>query len=242
MCLTLVGAPFDLVKVRQQSAPGQSAISVIQSVIRAKGLGGLFRGVGPPLLVSVPQFAVVFWAFDASRQLVRSWNGAVEEEEEESLRTVAIAGAMVAMPTTFIYAPVDRIKCLYQVDGANGRAARYSSVAACLRAVAWEGGVTSLFRGFRATLARDVLGCAYAHRTLSPPREIVRCSLHAWSNSYCQGESISACMRQRSGRSQRSRGNRTSWMAVPLLRRWQRSAQEPWQECLRGRWRFPSIQ
>lgn len=156
-CLTIVGAPFDYVKVRQQFSLGQSAISVCQSVLRKEGLRGLFRGVGPPLLVSIPQFAVVFWAFDASRRLVRSWTDSTADEED-SLQAVALAGAMVAVPTTFIYTPVDRIKCLYQVDGTHGQVSRYGSVGACLRAVAWHGGISSLFRGFRATLIRDVLG------------------------------------------------------------------------------------
>lgn len=155
VCLAVVGAPFDLVKVRQQAAPGVSALVVIRSILRKEGLNGLFRGLGPPLLVAVPTWAVVFWAFDASRGVVRTLYGTASGEE--SIFEIALAGSMVAFPTSFIYCPVDRVKCLYQLDGSQGQPARYSrGYMECMRGIWHEGGVNSLFRGFRATLARDV--------------------------------------------------------------------------------------
>ena len=160
VCLTLVGAPFDLVKVRQQAEPGSSAIRIVRSVVAAEGLRGLFRGVGPPLAAAIPSWALVFWSFDLSRQLVRQWHGkSANVTTTEDLAEVAQAGALVAIPTSFMYTPVDRIKSLYQVDGARvaaGQPALYKSVPACVSAVWREGGLRALFRGFWATLARDV--------------------------------------------------------------------------------------
>ena len=146
VCLAVVGAPFDLVKVRQQAAPGVS--TRCHSLHSRRGLNGLFRGLGPPLLVAVPTWAVVFWAFDASRGVVRTLYGTASGEE--SIFEIALAGSMVAFPTSFIYCPVDRVKCLYQLDGSQGQPARYSRGHGVYARHLYEGGVNRSSR-----LSRD---------------------------------------------------------------------------------------
>ena len=153
-CLTVVGAPFDLVKVRQQVEP-VGALTLTRSIVRSEGVRGLWRGVGPPLLVSVPTFALVFWSFDLFRRAVRS-SGLVRPG---SIAETAAAGALVAGPTSLLYTPIDRVKCLVQLDGrrvAAGKPARYAGAFDCAAAVVRDGGVRSLYRGLRLTVARDV--------------------------------------------------------------------------------------
>lgn len=153
-CLCIVGAPFDVVKVRQQTEP-LGALRVVNSILRSEGAAGLWRGVTPPLLASVPQWAIVFGTYDHARLALRRWSG----RPKDDVRDTAIAGALVAIPTSFIYTPVDRVKCTLQADGrriAAGRAARYASAADCARALWRDGGLPSLYRGYWATLARDV--------------------------------------------------------------------------------------
>ena len=99
-CLAVVGAPFDVVKVRQQLSPA-SALSVTKSILLAEGIAGLWRGVTPPLIASVPQFAIVFASFDLNRRLIQQMSG----RPRSDLRDTAIAGALVAIPTTFLYTP-----------------------------------------------------------------------------------------------------------------------------------------
>ena len=129
-CLCVVGAPFDLVKVRQQQAPGASAAAVIRTVLCVEGTRGLWRGVTPPLLVAVPQFAVVFGTYDAARRLLRRFAPSPNE-----IRDAGAAGALVAVPTSFIYTPVDRVKLALQADGrrvaSGGVVARYASALHC---------------------------------------------------------------------------------------------------------------
>ena len=156
-CLCIVGAPFDVVKVRlQQSMDARptSALHAASTIIKAEGIRGLWRGVGPPLLVAVPQFAIVFGAYEASRTLVRRHSS----QPHGNARDDAIAGALVALPTSFIYTPVDRVKLALQSDGqrlAAGLPARYSSVLDCVRQLWSAGGLSTFARGFWATLARD---------------------------------------------------------------------------------------
>lgn len=152
--LCVVGAPFDVIKVRQQTQP-LGAIPILRSIISSEGLRGLWRGVTPPLMASVPQFAIVFATYDYFRTAVQSASGRASGD----LRDTAIAGGLVAIPTSFIYTPVDRVKCSLQADGrrlASGLSPRYESAIDCVRQLWRAGGLASLYRGFWMTLARDV--------------------------------------------------------------------------------------
>ncbi|EOD33079.1 mitochondrial carnitine:acyl carnitine carrier [Emiliania huxleyi CCMP1516] len=160
-CLCVVGAPFDVVKVRQQQtrSDGASPSRIVRSILRAEGVVGLWRGVGPPLMVAVPQFALVFGSHEAARALISRHSTRPPGDG----RDAALAGALVAVPTTFVYTPVDRVKLAMQSDGrrvASGLPPLYSSASQCARQLWRSGGAASFSRGFFATLARDVPGWA----------------------------------------------------------------------------------
>jgi solute carrier family 25 carnitine/acylcarnitine transporter 20/29 len=154
-CLAVVGAPFDYVKVRQQvgEASSQSTVaSVIRNIVAREGVRGLWRGVVPQLLQAIPNFAIVNTVFDFNRRVVQRWSG----RPKGNLRDTAIAGGLVAVPTSFLYTPFDRVKCVLQADGrriARGLQPRFASPFMCAHHL-WSRG--SLFRGFGITLARDV--------------------------------------------------------------------------------------
>ena len=150
-----------MIKVRQQ-VKLTPASTIIKSVLKTEGVRGLWRGIVPPMLVAAPQFAVSFACFDINRRLVRDWFGRAPDAKDE-LVDVAAAGSLVAIPTSFLYAPADRVKCLLQFDGtrvAAGKVARFKGGWDCATTVFKQGGFRSLFSGFGATLARDVPGWA----------------------------------------------------------------------------------
>ena len=164
VCLTLVGAPFDLVKVRLQ-AHGGSALSVASSVVAGEGAFGLWRGIGPPLVSAVPTFALVSWSFAFNRRMLSTPTTAASSSSSSSSAALSpqaeaiLAGGGVAPFTALIYTPVERIKVLLQVDGervARGQPARYSGMRHCALEVLREGGLTSLYKGLAMTLLRDV--------------------------------------------------------------------------------------
>ena len=152
-CLAIVGAPFDLVKVRQQIGGVPSVFSVVRSIVRAEGVRGLWRGATPPIVAAVPQFAVVFASFDYNRKhLVPLATGL----PADNIRNTALSGSLVAVPTTLLITPFDRVKCALQDEGRRverGRPARFHDAWACALKL-WRQG--TLFRGFLVTLARDV--------------------------------------------------------------------------------------
>ncbi|KDR85354.1 hypothetical protein GALMADRAFT_234175 [Galerina marginata CBS 339.88] len=158
----LVGHPFDLTKTRlQTAAPGvyKGAFDVVKKTVAHDGITGLYRGMVPPLLGVTPIFAVSFWAYNTSKQLIFALT---PNRTSDSLSTVelATAGFLSAVPTTLITAPVERAKVLLQIQGQAGSQAKYKGVADVLKHLYKEGGLRSIFRGTGATLLRDGPGSA----------------------------------------------------------------------------------
>ncbi|KAI9004451.1 mitochondrial carrier domain-containing protein [Hyaloraphidium curvatum] len=152
MCLVAVGHPFDLIKVRlQTAAPGTytGIMDVVSKAIKADGMLGLYRGVIPPLLGITPVFALVFWGYDIGTRIVRS---VYKKPAPETLTTFEIsqAGFISAIPATALMAPMERIKVLLQMPNSP-----YKTIAQATSAAWAEGGISSLFRGTTATLLRD---------------------------------------------------------------------------------------
>ncbi|KAF5323618.1 hypothetical protein D9611_005762 [Ephemerocybe angulata] len=162
VCAVVVGHPFDLTKTRLQTAsPGAytGAIDCVKKTVAKDGVKGLYRGIVPPLLGVTPIFAVSFWAYDASKQLIFS---ATPDRKSSALSIpeLALAGFLSAVPTTLVTAPVERAKVLLQVQGQAGSEAKYKGVTDVLKHLYKEGGIRSIFRGTGATLARDGPGSA----------------------------------------------------------------------------------
>jgi solute carrier family 25 carnitine/acylcarnitine transporter 20/29 len=173
-CNVVVGHPMDLVKVRQQTATpsasssasqanrvtstilaqqSSSTFGMLRNIMVREGLPGLYQGIAAPLVAVVPAFAVMFWSYDLAKsvQLKQQQNS----ETELSLGQIAAAGAFSGVPFGLIVGPLERFKCLMQVDKI-----RYSGFGDCVRQVYREGGLRSVFRGTGMTVIRDVPGKA----------------------------------------------------------------------------------
>ncbi|KAM7195304.1 Mitochondrial carrier domain containing protein [Naviculisporaceae sp. PSN 640] len=182
VCAVVVGHPFDLVKVRLQTAEKgvySSAIDVVRKSVAKDGLRrGLYAGVSAPLVGVTPMFAVSFWGYDLGKDIVRA-TSTVSPDGSLSISQVAAAGFFSAIPMTAITAPFERVKVILQVQGqkalAPGEKPKYSGGMDVVRQLYKEGGVRSVFRGSAATLARDGPGSAayfaayeYIKRKLTP--------------------------------------------------------------------------
>ncbi|KAH7342373.1 mitochondrial carrier domain-containing protein [Rhexocercosporidium sp. MPI-PUGE-AT-0058] len=166
VCAVVVGHPFDLVKVRLQTAERgvySSALDVVRKSVARDGLRrGLYAGVSAPLVGVTPMFAVSFWGYDVGKSLVRKYSTVTDNQF--SVGQVAAAGFFSAIPMTLITAPFERVKVLLQIQGqkqlAPGEKPKYSGGVDVVRQLYKEGGVRSVFRGSFATLARDGPGSA----------------------------------------------------------------------------------
>jgi len=181
VCAVVVGHPFDLVKVRLQTADKgvySSAIDVVKKSVARDGLRrGLYAGVSAPLVGVTPMFAVSFWGYDVGKQIVSSVKppGA---GGQLTIGQISTAGFLSAIPMTAITAPFERVKVILQVQGSRlkpGEEPKYKGGMDVVRQLYKEGGVRSVFRGSAATLARDGPGSAayfaayeYIKRKLTP--------------------------------------------------------------------------
>ncbi|KAL8997785.1 MAG: hypothetical protein Q9169_003034 [Polycauliona sp. 2 TL-2023] len=186
VCAVLVGHPFDLVKVRLQTAEKgvySGAIDVVRRTVAREGLvRGLYAGVSAPLVGVTPMFAVSFWGFDVGKSLVRSFSPSTDAQTPFTIAQISTAGFFSAIPMTLITAPFERVKVLLQIQGqknlAPGEKPKYSGGVDVVRQLYKEGGIKSVFRGSAMTLARDGPGSAayfatyeYVKRRLTPKDE-----------------------------------------------------------------------
>ncbi|GAA5838028.1 hypothetical protein JCM11251_006828 [Rhodosporidiobolus azoricus] len=172
----LVGQPFDLTKVRlQTAAPGQytGAVDVVKQTFVRDGVRGFYRGMGPPLAGVTPMFAVSFWGYAMGKKLVYAATPS-RTSSVLSYGELAAAGFFSAIPTTLVAAPVERVKVLLQMQGQGGQQL-YSGPLDAVRKLYSQGGLRSIYRGTLATLARDGPGSAayfvayeYTKKALTP--------------------------------------------------------------------------
>ncbi|KAF4126832.1 solute carrier family 25 (mitochondrial carnitine/acylcarnitine transporter), member 20/29 [Geosmithia morbida] len=191
VCAVVVGHPFDLVKVRLQTAERglySSAVDVVRKSVARDGLRrGLYAGVSAPLMGVTPMYsfiitvrnkvAVSFWGYDLGKQIVTG--SSKVGPEGLSIAQTSAAGFISAIPMTAITAPFERIKVILQVQDqkklAPGDKPKYTGALDVARQLYRQGGLRSVFRGSVPTLARDGPGSAayfaayeYIKREMSP--------------------------------------------------------------------------
>lgn len=114
----LVGHPFDLTKTRLQTAPNgtyNGTLDVVRKTIKADGVKGMYRGMGPPLVGVTPIFAISFWSFDLGKKLIYAATPQ-RTAKDLNLGELAFAGFFSAIPTTLVAGPAERVKVLLQVS------------------------------------------------------------------------------------------------------------------------------
>jgi len=150
---TLVGHPFDTIKVRLQTQSASNPVyrgswDCVSKTVRGEGVRALYKGMGAPIVATAPIFAISFMGFGIGKNLQ------AREGEVLGPAQLAAAGALSGVMTTIVMAPGERIKCLLQVQSAGGGGG-YSGPVDVVRSLYREGGLRSIFRGAGATAARD---------------------------------------------------------------------------------------
>uniref|UniRef100_A0A3P9B287 Mitochondrial glycine transporter n=1 Tax=Maylandia zebra TaxID=106582 RepID=A0A3P9B287_9CICH len=146
-CSTLLFQPLDLVKTRLQTLQTGvqvGMVSVLLSVVRTERLLGLWKGVSPSFVRTIPGVGIYFSTYYSLKQhfLQDRCPGAAEAVLlGGGARTVA---GVVMLPVTVVKT---RFEC--------GRYS-YGSVIGALRSVCQTEGPAALFSGLMATLLRDV--------------------------------------------------------------------------------------
>lgn len=160
MCLVAAGHPLDLIKVRlQTSTTYTGTLDCFRQTVAKDGVRGLYRGMSAPLAGITPVYAMCFWGYDMGQRLAR-WGSGKKVTDQLSTAEICFAGGFSALPTTALMTPIERVKCLLQIQDAGGATGgvKYRGPVHAARALLADGGLPNLYRGTLATLLRDVPG------------------------------------------------------------------------------------
>lgn len=150
-----VVAPFDVVKTRSQ-ASGSKAFgseNVALRVLRQEGVGALWSGLRPSLLMTVPANVIYFSAYEHIRTAIAS-DG--RRGSEDVAPVLAAAGAKLLASTAT--APLELMRTRMQAD----RALAHEGIVGGATALVRREGLSALFKGLGPTLIRDVpFSCLY---------------------------------------------------------------------------------
>ncbi|XP_034568080.1 mitochondrial glycine transporter A-like [Notolabrus celidotus] len=151
-CSTLLFQPLDLVKTRLQTLhssmkPGSGRVgmvTVLMSVVRTERLVGLWKGMSPSFVRTIPGVGLYFSTYYSLKQHY------FQDGCPGALQAVLLGGGARTVAGIFML-PVTVIKTRYEC----GRYS-YGSVSGALRSVCRTEGPAALFSGLTATLLRDV--------------------------------------------------------------------------------------
>ncbi|KAF8071030.1 hypothetical protein HT031_001112 [Scenedesmus sp. PABB004] len=165
----LVGHPFDTIKVKLQS--GSQAFSgpldAARVTLAREGVKGLYKGMAAPL-ATVAVFNAVLFASRGQMELLLTHSDGSPLGVRDQL--VAAVGASAAV--SLVATPTELLKCRLQAQGCSKTAVQrlidagqdptkhtiYRGPRDVARHVLAQRGAAGLFKGLRATLAREALG------------------------------------------------------------------------------------
>lgn len=160
------GAPFDIVKVRQQNATARATpgmVSLLRDIVKAEGVTSLWKGASAAALGQAPNNAVVFGTYGYVLSLVQSrgWfadpapgaaTAARADAGRPSYAQLYVAGCAAGFLQTIPLAPFEHVKVQQQV---YAQGTRHLGVAESARAIFAAAGARGLWRGWVATFWRD---------------------------------------------------------------------------------------
>lgn len=132
--------PIDTIKTRLQSE---------NKFWRAGGFRGVYNGLGPAALGSVPSAALFFCTYESMKQCLEPYSNS-QQRHYVHMSSAAVAEVVAC----FIRVPVEIAKQRRQIQGS-----RYSNSSATkilLNAYKTEGIRRGLYRGFGATIFREI--------------------------------------------------------------------------------------
>ena len=129
----------------------------VSKLVRHEGVGSLWRGLSPQLLLSIPSTVVYFWAYDKLKMSLSSVAhhptaspATAKLTSYVSLLSPLLAGTSARAITTILVSPIELIRTRTQSLSHN------QSMWSIAKAEIEKGGVRSLWRGANPTLWRDV--------------------------------------------------------------------------------------
>lgn len=160
--------PLDVVKTRMQldtSTKSVGLVGTFRTIVAQEGVGRLYRGLGPPLLLEAPKRAVKFAANDFWSKTYRELFNRKEMNQSLSILTGLSAGAT----ESFVVVPFELVKIKLQ-----DKKSTYAGPMAVVRHIVKADGLLGLYAGMESTFWRHVwwnggfFGSIYQVRSMLP--------------------------------------------------------------------------
>ncbi|GAB2269415.1 Mitochondrial arginine transporter bac2 [Dionaea muscipula] len=157
---SLLLSPVELIKIRLQlqqkphfSSTGGKVgpVNVARNIVRNEGVRGLYRGLAITVLRDAPAHGVYFWTYEYMREQLHP--GCRKGTEQESLRTMLVAGGLAGVASWISCYPLDVIKTRLQAQTQSS--IKYNGIIDCYRkSVRQAGGHGVLWTGLGTAVAR----------------------------------------------------------------------------------------
>ncbi|KAG7085906.1 hypothetical protein E1B28_003440 [Marasmius oreades] len=163
--------PLDVIKTRMQLQTGKSSVGLVgsfQTIIREEGVGRLYRGLVPPLLLEAPKRAVKFAANDFWGKKFLQVTGEEKMTQQLSIMTGCSAGAT----ESFVVVPFELVKIRLQ-----DKNSAYAGPMDVVKQTIKKEGLLGLYAGMESTFWRHFwwnggyFGCIFQVRSLLPKAE-----------------------------------------------------------------------
>lgn len=161
----LVGHPFDTLKVRLQTQPVHNPVykgltDCFVKTIKWEGLGGLYKGVGSPLVGQMFFRAVLFTSY---YQFTNYLAGPERVGKRLTHPEYYIAGGLTGFVAAFVESPIDLFKTKMQIQiirSKSGGVIQYRNVFHAGWIISRTYGVRGVYQGLSATCLRNTPACA----------------------------------------------------------------------------------
>lgn len=163
-CSTFVGAPFDTVKVRLQTNAShfRSLNHCFTKTVREESFLSLYKGVYPAMTSAVLENSTVFFANSLIKEAIYVSTG--RASTELSLKELACIGGLAGVFSATAICPAETLKCQHQAQLSTAATTARTSTTSVLKYSTWNNatlmvqreGISGLFRGLPAQLARDI--------------------------------------------------------------------------------------
>ncbi|KAL5528726.1 YMC2 [Sanghuangporus sanghuang] len=159
----LVGQPFDIVKVRMQTAPKGTYSGMLHcaaGILRNEGPLAFYKGTVSPLLgigvcVSI-QFGALEYTKRALAQMnIKSGRGGPDGKELTGGQLV-FAGSVAGLANSVVSGPVEHIRIRLQIQATDNKI--YSGPADAVKKIMSQHGIAGIYKGQVPTLAREGIG------------------------------------------------------------------------------------
>eukprot|EP01096_Ripella_sp_DP13-Kostka_P009912 TRINITY_DN3828_c0_g1_i1.p1 TRINITY_DN3828_c0_g1~~TRINITY_DN3828_c0_g1_i1.p1 ORF type:complete len:289 (-),score=111.82 TRINITY_DN3828_c0_g1_i1:81-947(-) len=171
----LSGHPLDTMKIRLVSSPAGTYAGLgdcIKQTIAKEGFGGLYRGVGSPLIGFVALNAVLFSANEAALKALRKPE---HGDGPLPLERTLIAGGFAGLAAAFVESPFDLLKTKMQTQPTP---AIYRSVFHAATTITKSYGAPGIYQGLVATIFRNVPANAFYFAAYQQAQTFLRGDSH----------------------------------------------------------------